>query len=59
MTPFYGWDSTISSRQSHCELIVCFLPLSPLKFFVLIGLILEGWTAETNLEAPSGFEPEP
>ena len=29
MGPFYGWGSTFSRLQSHCEETVYFLPLSP------------------------------
>ena len=36
IAPFYGWGSTASRLQSHCEEIVYFLPLSSQKFLVLI-----------------------
>ena len=36
MVPFYGWGSTASRLQSHIEEAVYFLPLSSLKFLVLI-----------------------
>ena len=42
--------------QNHFEEAVYFLPLSSQKFRVLILSTLEGWKAESTLEAPSGFE---
>ena len=41
---------------SHFEKAVYFLPFSSQKVLVLILSTSEGWKAESNLEAPSGFE---
>ena len=41
---------------SHFEEAVYFLPLSSQKSLVLILSTSEGWTAESTLEPPSGFE---
>ena len=41
---------------SHFEEAVYFLPLSSHKSLVLILPTSEGWTAESSLEPPSGFE---
>ena len=43
---------------SHFEEAVYFLPLSSQKSLVLILSTSEGWTAESTLELPSGFEHE-
>ena len=32
MVPYYGWDSTASRLQSHCEEALYFLPLSYHRF---------------------------
>ena len=57
MAPFYGWGSTVSRLQTHCEEANYFLPLGPQDFLVLIYSTSEGWKAELTLEPPSGFEP--
>ena len=57
MVPFYGWSSTVSRLQSHCEETVYILTIGPHDFLVLINLALEGWKAELTFELPSGFEP--
>ena len=36
MVPFYGWGSTAPRLQFHFEEAVYFLPLSSLKFLVII-----------------------
>ena len=56
MAPFYGWSSTVSRLQSHCEETVYILTLGPHNFLVLIKLAFEGWKAELTLELPRGFE---
>ena len=43
---------------SHFEEAVYFLPLSSQKSLVLILWTSEGWTAESTLEPPSGFDHE-
>ena len=43
---------------SQHEEAVYFLPLSSWKFLVLILSIPEGWSAESTLVPPSGFEQE-
>ena len=57
MAPFYGWSSTASRLQSHCEETAYILTLVPHDFLVLIKLALEGWKAELTFELPSGFKP--
>ena len=36
LLPFYGMGSTVSMLQSHYEVAVYFLPLSPQEILVLI-----------------------
>ena len=57
MSPFYGWDSTISRVRSHYKDTVYFLPLSLQEYLELILSTLEGWKAASTLNPPSGFEP--
>ena len=52
MVPFYGWSSTVSRLQSHCEETVYALTLGPHDFQVLIKLALEGLKAQLTLELP-------
>ena len=58
MAPFYGWGSTASMLQNHYKEAFYFLPLSLLKFLVLIWMTLEWWKAVLTWEPPSGFEYE-
>ena len=53
MAPFYGLCSTASIPFGEA---VYFLPLSFLKFLVLILSTTEGSKVESTLEPPSGFE---
>ena len=46
----------LPQNYSHFEEAVSFLPLSFLKFMVLILPTTEGWKVESTLEPPSDFE---
>ena len=54
LLPFYGSGSTVWRLQSHCEVTIYFLSLSPQEFLVLINS--EESKDELTLELPSGFE---
>ena len=56
MAPFFMDGVQLSRGYSHFEGAVDFLPFSSQNFLVLILSTLEGWKAESTLEAPSGLE---
>ena len=57
MSPFCGWNSTVSRLQNHYKETVYLLLFSFQEFLVLNRSTSEGWKAELTLEQPSGFEP--
>ena len=54
MTPFFGWDSSVSKLQSHYKEEVDHS--SHQELLVLIWSTLVGQKAELTLDSPSGFE---
>lgn len=48
--------SPASRFQSQYKETVCFLPLCPQEFLVLIWSTTEGWKAESTFNPPTGFE---
>ena len=56
MGPFLMDGVQLPQGQSHFDEAVYFVPLSSQKSLVLILSASEGWTAESSLELPSGFE---
>ena len=59
MAPFFRDGVQLpqgSKLPPHFEEAVYFLPLSSLKFLVLILSTSERWKAESTLEPPSGFD---
>ena len=54
---YFKATTKVSMRlQGHYNETDYFLPLSPLKFLVLIWSTSKGWKAELTLKPPSSFE---